>query len=176
MAKRYTSHINTAQDAPLTFNGQTSVTMAAGEVITSDPVSITYSFGQTLAISVYLPGRFGPVARHSSIFVSNYFTNNGAGDRTKEPLGKSFTHTTTDWLLINGIDVYGPYQGTLALFGSSTTDGFHSNYSDTEVYPGPETRRSPTSSTIASPTGWRSGSTRRAIGSASSISGFPATP
>ena len=137
VARRYTAHINATQDAPLTFDGQASVTMAPGQVVTSDPVSITFAFGQTLAISVYLPGTFGPVARHSSIFVSNYFTNNGAGDRTKEPLGKSFTHTTTDWLLINGIDVYGPYQGTLALFGSSTTDGFHSNYSDNEVYPVP---------------------------------------
>ena len=139
VARRYTSHINTAHDAPLTFNGQASVTMAPGQVVTSDPVSITFDFGQTLAISVYLPGTFGPVARHSSIFVSNYFTDNGAGDRTREPLGKSFTHTTTDWLLINGVDVYGPYQGTLALFGSSTTDGFHSNYSDDQIYPVPNT-------------------------------------
>ncbi len=137
LAKRYTSHINTAQDAQLMFNGSPSVTLAPGQVLTSDPVSITFAFGQTLAISVYLPGTFGPVARHSSIFVENYFTDNGAGDKTKQPLGKSFTHTTTDWLLINGVDVYGPYQGTLALFGSSTTDGFHSNYSDDQVYPVP---------------------------------------
>ena len=137
VAKRYTSHIDTTQDAPLTFNGSTSITIPPNAVITSDPVSITFNYGQTLAISIYLPGSFGPVARHSSIFVSNYFTNNGAGDRTKQALGKSFTHTTTDWLLINGIDVYGPYQGTLALFGSSTTDGFHSNYSDTAMYPVP---------------------------------------
>ena len=137
VAKRYTSHINLNHDAALTFGGQASVTIAPGQVIVSDPVTLTFEFGQTLAISVYLPGSFGPVGRHNSIFVTNYYTDDGAGDRTREAHAVSFTHTTTDWLLINGVDVYGPYQGTIALFGSSTTDGFHSNYSDNQTYPTP---------------------------------------
>ena len=74
VAIRYTSHIRTGplQDVALTFNGQGSVTIGPGEVVTSDPATMTFDFGQTLAISVYMPGNFGPVARHDSIFVKNY--------------------------------------------------------------------------------------------------------
>ncbi len=127
--------IDPTHDATLTFSGQPGTTLSPGQVLTSDPVKLTFSYGQTLAISLYLKGSFGPVSRHSSLFITNYHTATGAGDRTVDTAGTSYTGAMTDWLLINGVDVYGPYQGTLALFGSSTTDGFHSNYSSTAIYP-----------------------------------------
>lgn len=39
------------------------------------------------------------------------------------------------WVTVNGVEVYGDYQGTVVLFGSSTTDGFRSDYSGDRVYP-----------------------------------------
>ena len=57
---------------------------------------------------------------------------------TADATGKSFgASTLQNWLLVNGVDVYGDYQGTVVLFGSSTTDGYHSNYSSDQVYPVP---------------------------------------
>ena len=129
--------INPAYDAALTFAGQTSVQLVPGQVLTSDPVHIAFSFGQQLAISVFLKGNFGPVSRHSSIFITNYSSTPGSGDHTSDILGSSLTQTLPDWLLISGVDVFGAYQGTIALFGSSTTDGFHSDYSSDQVYPTP---------------------------------------
>jgi lysophospholipase L1-like esterase len=41
----------------------------------------------------------------------------------------------TEWYLLTGADVYGPYQGTVALFGSSSIDGHNSNDSDVNSYP-----------------------------------------
>jgi len=127
--------IDPAHDAALTFSGQSSVTLAPGQILTSDPVKVTYTFGQTLAVSVFLQGSFGPLARHDSLFITNYNNGGGGGDSTGDIAGGSFAQTQGDWLLLNGVDVYGPYQGTLALFGSSTTDGYHSDYSATQAYP-----------------------------------------
>jgi hypothetical protein len=129
--------IDTTHDAALSFSGQPSVTIAPGTVVVSDPVKVTFSYGQVLAISVYLKGAFSAVSRHDSLFMTNYRTPTGSGDQTNDPTGSAFTQTLSDWLLINGVDVYGSYQGTIALFGSSTTDGFHSNYSSDQVYPTP---------------------------------------
>ena len=129
--------VDPTHDVALQFSGQPSVTLAPGQVITSDPVAMSFSFGQFLAITVFLPGTFGPIAHHNSLFMTNYATVDGAGDATQDTAGTSFTTTTGEWLLINGVDVYGPYQGTLALFGSSTTDGFHSDFSSNQAYPVP---------------------------------------
>ena len=131
------SAVDATHDVALSFSGQPGVTIAPGQVVVSDPVSLTFSFGQTLDISVYLKGSFGPVSHHASLFITNYRTVSGAGDKTADTAGTSYTETTQEWLLVNGVDVYGQYQGTLALFGSSTTDGTHSNYSSDQVYPTP---------------------------------------
>ncbi len=130
-----TAQIDSTQDAPLTFAGQPSVTIGPGEVVVSDPVKVTFTFGEALAVSMYLKGSFGLVSRHNSLFTQNYRGPNGGGDLTANASGTGFTSAHDEWLLLNGVDVYGPYQGTLILFGSSTTDGFHSNYSDDKVYP-----------------------------------------
>ncbi len=129
--------IDTANGQPLSFNGQPGITLAPGQVVTSDPVNITFTFGQVLDISVFLKGSYGPLARHDSLFITNYRTADGAGDHTADPTGAAYTATHGEWILINGVDVYGQYQGTIAVFGSSTTDGFHSNYSSDQVYPVP---------------------------------------
>ncbi len=129
--------IDAAQDQPLSFNGQPGITLAPGQVVTSDPVFVTFNFGQVLDVSVFLKGSYGAIARHHSLFITNYRTADGAGDHTTDPTGASYTATHGEWLLINGVDVYGQYQGTIAVFGSSTTDGFHSNYSSDQVYPVP---------------------------------------
>ena len=137
VGKDGSSAVDSTHDVALSFAGQPSLTIAPGQVAVSDPVSLNFSYGQVLAISVYLPGTFGPVDRHSSIFVTNYATQDNAGNQTADATGAALTQTLGDWLLINGVDVYGSYQGTFALFGSSTTDGFHSNYGDDQIYPTP---------------------------------------
>ena len=131
--------IDSTHDVPLSFNSQPSVVLAPGEDVTSDPVDLTFTLGQVLDLSVFLKGTFGPVARHNANFITNYATPNAAGDKTADTTGAAYTSTLEDWLVVNGVDVYGPYQGTLALFGSSTTDGFKSNYSSDEIYPVPNT-------------------------------------
>ena len=111
------------------------MTIPPGQEIVSDPVNISYRYGEKLAVSVYLKGVFGTLTAHSSEVQTNFATTAGAGDATTDAAGTAFKNTNTEWLMLTGIDVYGPYQGTVAFFGSSSVDGHASNYSDSNSYP-----------------------------------------
>jgi len=57
------SAIVPATDRELTFGGQSTVLVPAGEDIWSDPVVLDVSAGQDLAISLYFPGAFVPTTQ-----------------------------------------------------------------------------------------------------------------
>jgi lysophospholipase L1-like esterase len=130
-----TPTIDPTHDVAVTFNGSSSVTIPAGAVITSDPVNLTYSFGQTLAVSMYIKGTFPSLTFHDSGVTTTYNTPVNAGDTTTDAAGTSFSLPNGGWILLSGMDVYGLYQGTVALFGSSTIDGHNSNFGDNNSYP-----------------------------------------
>ena len=127
--------VNPTTDTPLTFSGASSITLAAGQEVVSDPVKVPYNFGQTMAVSVYVKGAFLPLTQHDSQVTINYASAIGAGDTTTDTAGTSFAQAVTEWYLLTGVDVYGPYQGTVAIFGSSSVDGHNSNFGDTNSYP-----------------------------------------
>lgn len=129
------SAVSSAQNPQLLFSGQPMVTIQPGKSVVSDAVNVTFSQGDLLAVSMYLKGSFGQLNRHDALFMDNYATAGGAGDTTADVAGASFTTKVDDWLVVSQIDAYGPYQGTIALFGSSTTDGFKSNYGSSQIYP-----------------------------------------
>ncbi len=127
--------IDPTRDAPLTFNSSASVTIPAGQEVVSDPVNVSYSFGEKLAVSVYLKGSFGPLTQHTSEVQTNFETAVGAGNSTGDSTGASFGTAFVEWFMVTGVDVYGSYQGTVAVFGSSSVDGHNSNFGDTNSYP-----------------------------------------
>jgi lysophospholipase L1-like esterase len=127
--------IDPGTDRTVRFNGSEKVTIPPGGVVLSDPVKLPFSFGQKLAVSIYLPSTFGPLSHHNSLVTTSYSTAPKAGDHTASLDGKPFQQTTTEWLLLSGLDLYGDYQGTLAQIGGSTTDGTASNTGDTVSYP-----------------------------------------
>ncbi len=129
--------IDTSREAPLTFNGASSVTLAAGQEVVSDSVNVSYGLTEKLAVSVYLKGTFGALTLHDSQVQTNFATATGVGNTITDATGAAFTATNTDWFMLSGIDVYGQYQGTVAIFGSSSVDGHNSNFGDTNSYPTP---------------------------------------
>jgi lysophospholipase L1-like esterase len=129
--------VDASTDKPLTFSGGTSVTIAAGQQIVSDPVNVSYTFGQKLAVSMYVKGTFAPLTQHDSQVSTNYASAVGSGDTTTDATGAAFANSNTEWYLLSGIDVYGPYQGTVVLLGSSSIDGHGSNYGSANAYPVP---------------------------------------
>ena len=129
--------IDATQDAALTFSGVSSVTLQPGQEIDSDPAKITYTFGQWLAVSMYLEGTFPALTQHNSQVSNNYATAGGTGNMTTDTTGAAFTQTNMEWFLVTSVDAYGPYAGTVAFFGSSSVDGHNSNIGDTNSYPVP---------------------------------------
>jgi len=127
--------VDATHDVAVTFNGAASVTIPAGAIITSDPVVLTYSFGQRLAVSMYVKGTFAALTQHNSTVQTNYATTVNAGDKTTDTAGTTYTQNNTEWYLLSGMDVYGQYQGTAVVFGSSSIDGFNSNTGNTNSYP-----------------------------------------
>jgi lysophospholipase L1-like esterase len=127
--------VDPTKDVSLTFNGASSITIAAGQEVTSDPVNVTYAFGQKMTVSIYMKGSFPPLTQHDSDVTTNYASAAGAGDTTTDASGASFATANTEWFLLTGVDVYGPYQGTVAIFGSSSVEGHNSNFGDTNSYP-----------------------------------------
>ena len=129
--------IDPLHDVALTFSGSTSVTIAPGQSVVSDSVQLEYAFGQKLAVTMYVKGTFPPLTQHITIAQTNYASAMNAGDTTLDAKGSSLTQQNLEWFLLSGMDVFGPYQGTVVLFGSSSIDGGNSNFGDTNSYPTP---------------------------------------
>ena len=127
--------VDPSNDVALTFSGGASIVIAPGSEVMSDPVSLSYTFGQKLAATAYVQGTFAPLTQHDSQVITNYASAVNAGNMTTDSAGTSLTQPNTEWFLLSGMDVYGQYQGTVAIFGSSTIDGHNSNLGNTNAYP-----------------------------------------
>jgi lysophospholipase L1-like esterase len=109
----------------LTFGGKASVTVPAGEDVLSDPVGLSFAAFQTLAVSVFVAGDAGKPTSHFTARQTSYLTPEGAGDRTMEVSGESFTEPTTTRPFVTGIDVRAPRStGAVVALGDSITDGY----------------------------------------------------
>jgi lysophospholipase L1-like esterase len=115
-----------ATDAPVsvTFGGSRNVTVAAGADVVSDPVSLSFSAFQRLAVTAFVSG-LADITKHWNGNATTYYTAPLTGDRTSDAAGTSFRSKTLSWLFVNGLDVLAP-ESTRALvaFGDSITDGF----------------------------------------------------
>jgi hypothetical protein len=85
---------------PVTFNGQSSVTIPAGGSVTSDAIPLRVDAQQDLAISVYIPGADVQASQHTAAVVTSFITDDGAGDLTASESGAPFKAriTTMPWL------------------------------------------------------------------------------
>lgn len=127
--------VDPANDVALSFNGSSSITIAPGTEVVSDPVNLTYAFGRKMAVTTYVQGTFTALTQHVSDVITNFNSANNSGNTVTDTAGTSLSNQNTEWFLLSGMDVYGQYQGTVALFGSSTIDGHNSNFGNTNAYP-----------------------------------------
>ncbi len=115
-------------DVPLTFGGQPSVTIAAGATVLSDPAPLRFPYGATLAITEYVAGSWPALTQHNHTgLVTNYATPRGTGNATADTAGAAFTQPTGEYFLFDRVDVLGDYAKTVAVLGSSTTEGYGSD-------------------------------------------------
>jgi lysophospholipase L1-like esterase len=120
----------------LTFSGRSTVTIAPGGSVVSDPVSMPLASGTDAAISLFLPGSTVP-AGHTFGFVTHYSTPDGAGDHTRDASGAAFSSTGSSTLIASAIESLAPdqAQGSVVAIGGSIVDGAGSTRDGRNTFP-----------------------------------------
>jgi hypothetical protein len=132
-----TSGAGVTGDVAVTFGGEGGVTIAAGDFVTSDEVSLSFAYGDVFAITEFVSGSWTKLTQHqpNGGNVTSYATASNAGDQTTDADGTKFTQHIPQMYLLDRVDVYGDYAETIATFGSSTTDGVASGLDAHKTYP-----------------------------------------
>jgi len=109
---------------PVTFGGQTSVTIPLGGEVVSDPVPLKVAPLEQLAVSLYLPVATGRATYHFTAQQTGYIAS---GDQASATAGTAYTTTDTSWYFLDGVLAHNTAApGTVVAFGDSITDGFQS--------------------------------------------------
>ncbi|HEX4583708.1 MAG TPA: GDSL-type esterase/lipase family protein [Burkholderiaceae bacterium] len=123
----------------LTFSGRTSVTVAAGALVWSDPVQLDWTHGvdgdgpdqvspvlegRNLAISMYIPGSSGPMTYHGTALQESFLGAPNSGDHAEDDSDAAFPFETSSWFFVNAVDVMAPADTRVLVgAGSSSVDG-----------------------------------------------------
>jgi lysophospholipase L1-like esterase len=109
---------------PLTFAGSTSVTVAPGATVTSDPLTgLRLPAFADLLISVYVRSAAGPATGHGLAMQTSYIAT---GDHAADRDAAAFTGQTQSWYYLDAVTVDAPAgTGAVAVLGDSITDGWH---------------------------------------------------
>ena len=127
-------------NAPVTFAGSRSVTLAAGEERFSDAVHVRWVHGvgdgdaddrvdpalegRNLAISMYIPGESGPMTFHGTALQESFLGAPGTGDHTGDDSDDAYPYETSSWFFVDAVDVMAPADTRVLVgAGSSSVDG-----------------------------------------------------
>jgi lysophospholipase L1-like esterase len=113
---------------PVTFHGRSGITVAAGAQVFSDPVDLGVSYGQDLAVDLYVTGGgdaaaiTGHDAAQGTQFVA---AGNQAGAASA-----AFTGSLSAWFWLSGVDVRPAVgvRGSIVALGDSITDGAYTTW------------------------------------------------
>jgi len=123
-------------DVSVTFAGANSMTIPAGAFVTSDEVSLSFSYGALLGVTEYVKGSWTSLTQHTQAgTVTSYATAANAGDKSADLTATPFNKVIHQTYLLDRVDVFGDYSQTIAAFGSSTTDGVASGTDAHKTYP-----------------------------------------
>ncbi|WP_328223192.1 SGNH/GDSL hydrolase family protein [Streptomyces sp. NBC_00310] len=122
-----------AQDTPaaaadtmrrLTFAGNPTVVIAAGQQVVSDAVRVAIPHDSDVLITTYSPIPSGPATYHTHARQISYTAE---GDRTADVTGEPYTTQSLHWRYVTALDVLSnESNGTVVVLGDSLTDGITS--------------------------------------------------
>lgn len=131
------SNITAGSSHPLTFAGRPSVTIPAGAMMLSDPVSVAIPSMGDIAIDLFLPAEMlaatSPMTVHGGANQTNYISKPGNFAGSADfPVEK----TTPSWWFLSRVEVAapGPVSAIIA-FGDSITDGTRSTPNTNNRWP-----------------------------------------
>ena len=125
----------------LTFDGAPSVTIAPGDAVLSDPVSLPVAPFTDLAVSFHVAGT-GVLDHHQWATTTSYSAPAGTGDHTADIAADAFSETLDGWFGVAGIDVLTSREvGAVVTLGDSITDGVGSTIDADRRWPDALARR-----------------------------------
>ena len=108
----------------LTFGGNTTVVVPAGQQVLSDAVLLRIPGDSDILVTTYSPTPSGPVTYHPHARQISYVAD---GDRTEDMTATAYTEQTEYWRYLTALDVLSDdSDGTLVVLGDSLTDGITS--------------------------------------------------
>ena len=132
---------------PITFGGKSSVTVAAGNSIWSDPVALPFAkqpdelAGRRLAVSFHV-AESGPMTWHAKALTTSYITAPSAGAKGALEDEAAFPYATASWFFLDAIEMTAPTEAFAVMaFGDSITDGTASTMNGDDRWPNVLSRR-----------------------------------
>src|SRR5260370_19774291 len=131
--------VDLSTDEQVKFGGQTSVTIAAGQVVASDAVNYVVTALQDVAVTFYLPNATGPSTYNWLSSQSNYSVG---GDATGDATMPSGTSQQWQYYFLMGMDVQNSAAtGAIVTLGASITNGYQSPGNTNQRWPDDLARR-----------------------------------
>lgn len=135
---------------PVRFGGATTVTVAPGQSVWSDPVGLPFVHGagdpalvgRKLAVSFHIAGESGPMTWHAKGLTTSFVTAPGAGATGAQDSDATFTFATASWYFLDAVDMAMP-AGTrlIVALADSITDGSDSTMNGDDRWPDQFSRR-----------------------------------
>ncbi|WP_198041519.1 SGNH/GDSL hydrolase family protein [Micromonospora chokoriensis] len=123
--QRHGAELVAGSNRRLTFDGQPSVTVPAGEVILSDPLPGEWAAQSDLVVSLHVTGAQGPTSGHGMAMQTSYAA---AGDHAAEEAATNWTESMTSWYWLDAVSVRTSTAiSSVVLLGDSITDGWASS-------------------------------------------------
>jgi lysophospholipase L1-like esterase len=134
---------------PVGFGGQRAVTVAPGQSVWSDPLTLPFASGnlaaldgRKLAVSFHVAGESGPMTWHAKALTTSYLTAPGLGALGAAEDESAFPYSTASWFFLDALDVMAPADTRVVVaFGDSITDGTASTMNGDDRWPDVLSRR-----------------------------------
>ncbi|MGI5330142.1 SGNH/GDSL hydrolase family protein [Actinomadura nitritigenes] len=106
---------------PVTFSHAATAVIPPGEELVSDPIALSASPLERLAISLRFTGPTGPATFHRFAQTDSFLAS---GSHLSDVGADAFKESTSSWYYLTGVEVAGaPARGSVVVFGDSLVDG-----------------------------------------------------
>lgn len=135
---------------PITYGGDTCVTLPAGAFAWSDAVTLPFVrdaaaddlSGRKLAISFHVEGESGPMTWHAKALQTSYVSAPKSGSLGEREDEAGFPYSTASWFFLDAVEMKADATSfAIVAFGDSITDGTGSTLNGDDRWPDVLSRR-----------------------------------
>jgi len=124
-----------SSNTAVTFSGNSTVTIPAGNEVYSDRIELAVADQQDLAVSIHTSASSPSVTYTPTSRRTHGCTASEAGDHSDDTAATAFTTSTSSIYWLTGLDVYrSASTGTVVALGDSITEGYTSGFDDNKEW------------------------------------------